>query len=209
MWSVSHSFSFLSSLSVYLGHTTRYPYCILIQESRPSINREGSTRSAGGVAQSVTPPADGKPNPLSRTLFAIFGGNRHQTKLVDQEGAKKVDAKLFFAVERTFLAWMKAAIMLAGFSIAVGSFTVDGRAQALYSLFFLAVAIALTVYCLVQCKFFCVCDATKLDQLVLWILQTLTGVSVQHILGEMPSQMSVSWFSNVLSSHLVSSFRIS
>ena len=106
-------------------------------------------------------PADGKPNPLSRTLFAIFGGYKPAPKKTfDEEGAKKVDPKIYFSLERTFLAWMKAAIWIAGISIAIGSRSSNSDAQALYSLFFLGVAIAFIIYALVQCK----CDIRLKEQ---------------------------------------------
>jgi Domain of unknown function (DUF202) len=127
----------------------RAVHCLLLQDKRGSITastREKSTRGA----VTTTPPSAAKPNPLSRALFAMFGGNRHST--FDQAGAKKVDAKMFFSAERTFLAWMHAAVLLAGVSIGFGAFTTDGGIQALYSLFFLALAIAFTVYALIQRK---------------------------------------------------------
>jgi hypothetical protein len=99
-------------------------------------------------------PADGKPNPLSRTLFAIFGGYKPvPKKTFDEEGAKKVDPKIYFSLERTFLAWMKASVWIAGISIAIGSRSASTDAQALYGLFFLGVAIAFIIYALVQCEF--------------------------------------------------------
>lgn len=99
------------------------------------------------------PPRDGKPNPLSRALFAIFGGSKMPPKSFDESGAKKVDPKIFFSLERTFLAWMKAAIWVGAISMAIGSGSYSGSAEALFSLFFQAVAIVFIVYALVTCKF--------------------------------------------------------
>jgi uncharacterized membrane protein YidH (DUF202 family) len=84
-------------------------------------------------------------------LFAIFGGNKPVK--IDEANAKKVDPKIFFSLERTFLAWMLAAIWVAGISIGVGSRSSRGGVEALYSLFFLGVAIAFIIYALVTCKY--------------------------------------------------------
>lgn len=74
-------------------------------------------------------------------------------KSFDESGAKKVDPKIFFSLERTFLAWMKAAIWVGAISMAIGSGSYSGSAEALFSLFFQAVAIVFIVYALVTCKF--------------------------------------------------------
>lgn len=90
-----------------------------------------------------------QPNPLSRTLFALFGGNKQVDTL---EGAKKVDPKLFFANERTFLKWMNVSIWVAGISIGLSSIggTLSASLQSLSSLFFLAIAIVIVCYSMFQ-----------------------------------------------------------
>ena len=128
----------------------------LPQISQKDMHRSSRSARTDSFHGSSRPPApaDGKPNPLSRTLFAIFGGYKPApTKTFDEEGAKKVDPKVYFSLERTFLAWMKASIWIAGISIAIGSRSKNSDAQALYSLFFLGVAIAFVIYALVQCKY--------------------------------------------------------
>lgn len=92
-----------------------------------------------------------QPNPLSRTLFALFGGNK-QANTFNEEGAKKVDPKLFFANERTFLKWMNVSIWVAGISIGISSIggTLSGGLQSLASLFFLAIAIVIVCYSMFQ-----------------------------------------------------------
>ena len=92
-------------------------------------------------------------NPLSRTLFAIFGGNKRETSF-DGEGATKVDPKLYFANERTFLKWMTVSIYVAGFSIGLSTIggTSPGGMELLSSLFFLALAIVIVCYSMFQCK---------------------------------------------------------
>ena len=93
-------------------------------------------------------------NPLSRTLFAIFGGNKRRTSF-NEEGAKKVDPKLFFANERTFLKWMNVSIWVAGISIGLSSIRGASSVglESLSSLFFLAIAIVIVCYSMFQCKY--------------------------------------------------------
>jgi uncharacterized membrane protein YidH (DUF202 family) len=66
----------------------------------------------------------------------------------------KVEPKVFFANERTFLAWMHISIILAGASIAILAFTGDSTnmGKQIYGLIMLPVAIAFIVYAMYQCK---------------------------------------------------------
>ncbi|KAG7348253.1 DUF202 domain containing protein [Nitzschia inconspicua] len=119
-----------------------------------SSRLSGSVRADSALPTGVRAAApslrDGQPNPLSRTLFAIFGGNKMPPKTFDEAGAKKVDPKIFFSLERTFLAWMKAAVWVGAISIAVGTGTSKGtKGGALFSLFFQAIAILFILYALV------------------------------------------------------------
>jgi uncharacterized membrane protein YidH (DUF202 family) len=71
------------------------------------------------------------------------------------KGAFKVDPKIFFAHERTFLAWLHAALLLAGAAIAIMSFSdADNLASQLYGVFLLPVAISFIFYAMYQCKFY-------------------------------------------------------
>lgn len=91
-------------------------------------------------------------NPLSRTLFSLFGGNK--AVKFDEEGAKKASPKVFFASERTFLKWMNVSVWVAGISI--GLSTIQGSSpdmvEALSSLLFLGIAIVIVCYSMFQCK---------------------------------------------------------
>mmetsp|Transcript_18965 Transcript_18965/g.52911 ORF Transcript_18965/g.52911 Transcript_18965/m.52911 type:complete len:241 (+) Transcript_18965:237-959(+) len=97
-------------------------------------------------------------NPLSRTLFALFGRNQkvRKTSLNDSsnEGAKKVDPKVFFANERNFLKWMNVSVWVAGLSIGLSSIVGSSgeyRSWESYSsLLFLAIAIVISCYCMIQ-----------------------------------------------------------
>lgn len=94
--------------------------------------------------------APSQPNPLSRTLFSLFGGNKPVK--FDEEGAKKASPKVFFANERTFLKWMNVSVWVAGISI--GLSTIQGSSpdmvEALSSLAFLGIAIVIVCYSMFQ-----------------------------------------------------------
>ena len=61
----------------------------------------------------------------------------------------KVDPKVFFANERTFLAWLHMALILGGMAIAIITFSGDS-ASAIYGLVLLPVSIAFILYALSQ-----------------------------------------------------------
>mmetsp|Transcript_10109 Transcript_10109/g.21713 ORF Transcript_10109/g.21713 Transcript_10109/m.21713 type:complete len:246 (+) Transcript_10109:516-1253(+) len=95
-------------------------------------------------------------NPLSRTLFAVFGGRKkHGNKhTFDNEGAKKVNPKVFFANERTFLKWMNVSVWVAGISIGISSIVGSSARysgwESWSSLVFLAMAIVISCYSMIQ-----------------------------------------------------------
>jgi uncharacterized membrane protein YidH (DUF202 family) len=65
----------------------------------------------------------------------------------------KVEPKVFFANERTFLAWLHISIILAGASIAILAFAdEDNPGSQLYGIIMLPVAIAFIVYSMYQCE---------------------------------------------------------
>jgi uncharacterized membrane protein YidH (DUF202 family) len=68
----------------------------------------------------------------------------------------KVDPKVFFANERTFLAWLHVSVILAGASVAIVAFS-DAQTTTqneLYGVILLPISIAFIVYAMMQCKFF-------------------------------------------------------
>ena len=66
----------------------------------------------------------------------------------------KVEPKVFFANERTFLAWMHISIILAGASIAILAFAdYTNVGKQIYGLVMLPVAISFILYAMYQCKF--------------------------------------------------------
>lgn len=64
----------------------------------------------------------------------------------------KIEPKVFFANERTFLAWMHLSVILAGASIAILAVADDSEGQIgqLYGIVLLPVAIAFIVYSMYQ-----------------------------------------------------------
>lgn len=62
----------------------------------------------------------------------------------------KVEPKVFFANERTFLAWLHASILLAGASVAIVAFADANPWSQLYGVMLLPVAIAFICYSMYQ-----------------------------------------------------------
>mmetsp|Transcript_5110 Transcript_5110/g.13692 ORF Transcript_5110/g.13692 Transcript_5110/m.13692 type:complete len:239 (-) Transcript_5110:48-764(-) len=92
---------------------------------------------------------------------SIFGSKKHNgaplatgngRKLIKQRKAPvKVEPKVFFANERTFLAWLHISIILAGGSIAILAFSDENNpASQLYGIVLLPVAVAFIVYAMRQ-----------------------------------------------------------
>lgn len=66
------------------------------------------------------------------------------------QAAIKIDPKVFFSNERTFLAWLHTSVLLAGSSIALSSFSNDTLPNRLYGVFTLSLAIAFICYAMYQ-----------------------------------------------------------
>jgi uncharacterized membrane protein YidH (DUF202 family) len=90
-----------------------------------------------------------------------FFGNVNKKALIDgsmalpRSAPVKVDPKVFFANERTFLAWLHVSVILAGASVAIVAFS-DSKAvggDQLYGVILLPVSIAFIVYAMMQCEF--------------------------------------------------------
>ena len=76
------------------------------------------------------------------------------TLLVERKVPVKVEPKVFFANERTFLAWLHVSVILAGASVAIVAFadSSDPWSQ-LYGIILLPVAISFILYSMYMCKF--------------------------------------------------------
>ena len=87
----------------------------------------------------------------------VFGG--FQSKKVKIRTVKprkapiKIEPKVFFSNERTFLAWMHVSIILAGASVAILALAdIENIGKQMYGLIMLPVAIAFLLYAMYQCK---------------------------------------------------------
>lgn len=100
------------------------------------------------------------------------------------KAAIKVEPKVFFSNERTFLAWLHTSVLLAGASIAITSFSDNDLLSQLYGIILLPVAITFLVYAMHQCKFVfrlffmvCLCLGGSLNILI-GILFSFSSVSL-------------------------------
>jgi hypothetical protein len=96
----------------------------------------------------------GQENSRSELFGFLFGKNDHHQgqRSADTSGAKKVDPKIFFSKERTFMSWMHTSLWLAGASLAMTAYSDNGTVSAIYGLMLLPIAIAFIVYAMIQCK---------------------------------------------------------
>jgi uncharacterized membrane protein YidH (DUF202 family) len=67
-----------------------------------------------------------------------------------RQAAIKIEPKVFFANERTFLAWLHSSVLLAGASVAIVSLSRDNLLSQLYGIILLPIAIAFITYSMHQ-----------------------------------------------------------
>ena len=86
--------------------------------------------------------------------FSAIGGGAAGLDAFPRKAPVKIDPKVFFANERTFLAWMHVSVILAGASVAIVSFTDSHHSltSQLYGIILLPVSIAFILYAMMQCK---------------------------------------------------------
>jgi hypothetical protein len=100
---------------------------------------------------------------FGRKANALHGGvGGGGTPTLARKAPVKIDPKVFFANERTFLAWMHVSVILAGASVAIVAFT-DSRhssspAGQLYGVVLLPVSISFIIYAMMQCEFVAATD---------------------------------------------------
>jgi uncharacterized membrane protein YidH (DUF202 family) len=100
------------------------------------------------------------PSRNNNTTITNSSSARHGdigTLLKQRKAPIKIEPKVFFANERTFLAWMHLSVMLAGASIAILAFADNSDSEnggnplsQLYGVMLLPVAIAFIVYSMYQ-----------------------------------------------------------
>jgi len=68
----------------------------------------------------------------------------------NRQAAIKIEPKVFFANERTFLAWLHSSVLLAGASVAIVSMSDDNFLSQLYGIVLLPLAITFLMYSMHQ-----------------------------------------------------------
>jgi uncharacterized membrane protein YidH (DUF202 family) len=96
--------------------------------------------------------------PTTKSWWSIFGGSNTGYQSIDQPSSigapkprkvpVKIEPKVFFANERTFLAWLHMAVTLASISIAILAFAETNAWSQIYGLLLMPVAIAFCGYAL-------------------------------------------------------------
>ena len=113
----------------------------------------------GSVVKSVRSPTNaggGWFNFFSKKTDAFSSADPTAAIIQARSVPVKVDPKVFFANERTFLAWLHVSIILAGASVAIVAFSdshVSSGVDQLYGVILLPVSISFIFYAMIQCKF--------------------------------------------------------
>lgn len=129
-----------------------------------ATEEEFASRPVGGLTRGPSATARNKQGFFSK-LFT--GQNPYQQPSTSQpmtpnnmtigtsfmkkrQAAIKIEPKVFFANERTFLAWLHSSVLLAGASIAVVSISGDNFLNQLYGIILLPIAITFMLYSMHQ-----------------------------------------------------------
>jgi len=88
----------------------------------------------------------------SNAFAATSSANVLDSAILPRSAPVKIDPKVFFANERTFLAWLHVSVLLAGASVAIVAFTDSHSSSpgALYGVILLPVSISFIVYAMIQ-----------------------------------------------------------
>mmetsp|Transcript_8486 Transcript_8486/g.12119 ORF Transcript_8486/g.12119 Transcript_8486/m.12119 type:complete len:236 (+) Transcript_8486:97-804(+) len=127
------------------------PRQVMSPSTKPGSRKGGNVASnngsqkGGNFFQNLFSGSSGKSTNAFEPKGQGFG-----TLVKERKAPIKVEPKVFFANERTFLAWLHTAIMLAGASIAIVAFADANPWSQLYGVILLPVAIAFIVYAMVQ-----------------------------------------------------------
>ena len=89
----------------------------------------------------IAPPSPGYMDPPIGSL------------LLDRKVPVKIDPKVFFAVERTFLLWMHSALWLLAAAMSILAFGYEDPQKLIYAATMLPVAVTFMGYALFQCKY--------------------------------------------------------
>lgn len=108
---------------------------------RDTENTAGDASSSGGWFA-------GGQKLSRRTSSRDIAEDRKNRPLHTRKVPVKVEPKVFFANERTFLAWLHMALTLASISVGIVSFSTDDTSSRLYGLTMMPVSIAFCGYAL-------------------------------------------------------------
>lgn len=109
--------------------------------SRPVLSHHSTSKRDASRNQGFLAKLFGKRNKRIRSPSQSIKSNK---------AAIKVEPKVFFSNERTFLAWLHTSVLLAGASIAITSFSEGDLLSQLYGIILLPVAISFLVYAMHQ-----------------------------------------------------------
>jgi uncharacterized membrane protein YidH (DUF202 family) len=138
-----------------------------LPEGSTASNFEPRPVTAAGVARANSVRAASAANGSSNGnggWFNLFGGKKGVatgdnteigSMVINRKVPVKVDPKVFFANERTFLAWLHVSTILAGASVAIVAFSGNHGVgpDMLYGVIMLPVAISFIVYAIAQCEY--------------------------------------------------------
>jgi uncharacterized membrane protein YidH (DUF202 family) len=119
------------------------------------IYNNQKTAVIGSTSKSNVDSNSWSEGPIGTWVKGIFGRRSdHNYQLMSERKPLprkvpiKVEPKVFFANERTFLAWLHMSITLASISVAIVAFAEDSELSQIYGILLLPVAIAFCCYSL-------------------------------------------------------------
>jgi len=113
----------------------------------------GELKKGGSIVRLAVTNGGSKGQGFFAKLFGLSTQTETETiQLKPRKAPIKIEPKVFFANERTFLAWMHVSIILAGASIAILAFSNKKSAPGsqIYGLIMLPVAVSFIVYSMFQ-----------------------------------------------------------
>uniref|UniRef100_A0A7S4RA87 DUF202 domain-containing protein n=2 Tax=Ditylum brightwellii TaxID=49249 RepID=A0A7S4RA87_9STRA len=126
-------------------------------DSRPVMNRTGSTTGSKAQQQSIMKQQEqetffqkifGTKVALFHPTTTVVAPPTTTTRIV--KAPIKVEPKVFFSNERTFLAWLHVSVILAGASVAISAFADANPWSQLYGVLLIPVAVAFICYAMYQ-----------------------------------------------------------
>eukprot|EP00555_Chaetoceros_dichaeta_P014448 CAMPEP_0198264254 /NCGR_PEP_ID=MMETSP1447-20131203/14978_1 /TAXON_ID=420782 /ORGANISM="Chaetoceros dichaeta, Strain CCMP1751" /LENGTH=218 /DNA_ID=CAMNT_0043953127 /DNA_START=33 /DNA_END=689 /DNA_ORIENTATION=+ len=134
-----------------------------LQNAESQFGRKdyGCTAANGNMVDIIPRGAEGR----AFSSIPVVGGGRGDLEILNSPpitskieslheqqhcAAIKIEPKIFFSNERTFLAWIHTSVLLAGASIALSSFSQDTLSHQLYGVIMLSISITFICYAMYQ-----------------------------------------------------------